>query len=91
MALGKEKYNELINYEYFEAYEFKTENNRIFHNLFKKKNKVYEKVRFITGSDCHEWKAYSRHHEVSKENEMTPTSFRGLAIVLTNGTRIQQN
>mgnify|MGYP004462043543 CR=1 FL=1 len=98
MALGQEKYNELINYEYFEAYEFKTENNRIFHNLFKKKeNKVYERVRFITGSDCHEWKAYPKHHEGSKENEMTPTflkclpSFRGLAMALTDDSRIQQN
>lgn len=97
MALGPEKFNELINYEYFESYEFKTENSRIFHNLFKKTvNEKYERVRFITGSDCHVWKAYPKHDE-NDQSTFVPTflkclpSFRGLAMALTDDSRIQQN
>lgn len=97
MALGPDKFNELINYEYFESYEFKTENNRIFHNLFKKMtNKKYDRVRFITGSDCHVWKVYPQHDETD-QSKFVPTflkclpSFRGLAMALTDDSRIQQN
>lgn len=98
MALGKEKFNELLNYGYFEAYEFKTENTHVFHSLFKKrKNENYEKVRFITGSDCHQWNAYPKHDSQSSETVMLPTylkclpTFRGLAMALTDDTRIQCN
>lgn len=97
MALGREKFNELINYEYFESYEFKTENNRIFHNLFKKQtNEKYQRVRFITGSDCHVWNLYPKH-DATDNTDFIPTylkclpSFRGLAMALTDDSRIQQN
>lgn len=98
MALGEEKFNELINYGYFEAYEFKTTNSHALHAIFKKRsNENYEKVRFITGSDCHQWDVYPRHDESSKEGNMSPTylkclpTFRGLAMALTDDTRIQCN
>lgn len=98
MALGKDKFNELLNYGYFEAYEFKTENTHAFHSLFKKhQNENYEKVRFITGSDCHQWEAYPRHDIQNSEGKMLPTylkclpTFRGLAMALTDDTRIQCN
>lgn len=97
-ALGEEKFNELLNFGYFEAYEFKTENTHVFHSLFKTHtNENYEKVRFITGSDCHQWEAYPRHDMQSSEGEMLPTylkclpTFRGLAMALTDDTRIQCN
>ena len=97
-ALGEEKFNELLNYGYFEAYEFKTENTHVFHSLFKMHtNENYERVRFITGSDCHQWDAYPRHDMQSSESEMLPTylkclpTFRGLAMALTDDTRIQCN
>lgn len=97
-ALGEEKFNELLNYGYFEAYEFKTENTHVFHSFFKMHtNENYEKVRFITGSDCHQWNAYPRHDMRSSEGEMLPTylkclpTFRGLAMALTDDTRIQCN
>lgn len=97
MALGEDKFQELLNYEYFEAYEFKTENTRIFHSLFKEKqNADWEKIRFITGSDCHVWSLYPQHDE-KDASKMTyiylkclPT-FRGLAMALTDDTRIQRN
>lgn len=31
MALGSDKFNEFLNFGYFEAYEFKTENMHVFH------------------------------------------------------------
>ena len=95
-ALGEEKFNELLNYEYFEAYEFKNENNHVFHSLFKKQNnKTYEKVRFITGSDCHVWSEYPKHDADDEGGKFCPTylkclpSFRGLAMALTDDSRIQ--
>lgn len=98
MALGEEKFNELLNYEYFEAYEFKTENTHVFHSLFKKKyNEAYERVRFITGSDCHVWSEYPKHDVNDKGSDFCPTyfkclpSFRGVAMALTDDSRIQIN
>ena len=98
-ALGTDKFNELLNFGYFEAYEFKTENTHVFHYLFKKRaNEIYEKVRFITGSDCHQWEAYPHHDKCNaREGEMSPTflkclpTFRGLAMALTDDTRILRN
>ena len=98
MALGGNKFNELLNFGYFEAYEFKTENTHVFHSLFKRHtNENYEKVRFITGSDCHQWEVYPHHDVNSCDGKMLPTylkclpTFRGLAMALTDDTRIQCN
>ena len=51
-------------------------------------------MRFITGSDCHEWEAYPKYSKKSKDNDFKHTylkclpNFKGLALSLTDYTRI---
>ena len=67
-SLGEEKFNELIACEYFESFEFKNMKNGMFNiNFALKNNENYDQIRFITGSDCHDWNVYPKHD--SKELE----------------------
>lgn len=65
MSLGREAFNELLFMEYFDAYEFRQRDNEIFNKKFSLDNDVKEKLRFVTGSDCHNWNFYPN----SSENE----------------------
>ncbi len=91
--IGDEGVDELIAIEYFEAFEFKNMKNEVFNNQVKQKHPNGE-LRFITGSDCHEWIAYPKHDMKSTENEFKPTilkclpTFRGLAFAITDDSRI---
>ena len=99
--LGEKTFNSLIRLDYFDSLEFKTKKQEVFHNIFQ--NEInqdnYERVRFITGSDCHQWEAYPRHDKQSKETEyeFVPTflkclpSFRGLVMSVTDCSRISRN
>ena len=61
-SLGAVKFNELIGCEYFESFEFKSMKNGLFNNNYAlQKNKNYDQIRFITGSDCHNWEFYPKH------------------------------
>ena len=44
--------------EYFEAYEYKNRRNELFNKTFAANREVSERLRFITGSDCHQWDVY---------------------------------
>lgn len=98
-SLGEEKFNELIACEYFESFEFKNMKNGMFNiNYALKNNENYDQIRFITGSDCHDWSVYPKHD--SKENsnlefyftylKCLPT-FRGLAMAFSDMRRISTN
>lgn len=98
-SLGEEKFNELIACEYFESFEFKNMKNGMFNiNFALKNNENYDQIRFITGSDCHDWNVYPKHD--SKENsnlefcftylKCLPT-FRGLAMAFSDMRRISTN
>lgn len=98
-SLGKVKFNELISCEYFEALEFKNMKNGLFNKNFAiENNKNYDQIRFITGSDCHEWSVYPKHdlHE-SDDIGFNFTylkclpSFRGLAMAFSDMRRISTN
>lgn len=93
-SIGNDRFNELINVEYFDSFEFKSSKIGIFHNLKKiNYNRKYDFLKFITGSDCHEWKIYPKHDDNDNDN-MTRSylkclpSFRGLKLALTDDTRI---
>ncbi|MFI3211253.1 MAG: hypothetical protein R3Y64_09445 [Peptostreptococcaceae bacterium] len=97
LDLGKTKLNEYLDCEYFEALEFKSKKSGMFNNVFaKKRNDNYETVRFITGSDCHDWSVYPKYDSNEKQEvgfEFTflkclPT-FKGLAMALTDISRIK--
>lgn len=95
-SLGQTKFNELISCEYFESYEFKNMKNGMFNKIYSiKNNKNYDQIRFITGSDCHDWNVYPKHDSNEKEDtdfsftylKCLPT-FRGLAMAFSDTRRI---
>lgn len=95
-SLGAVKFNELIACEYFESFEFRNMKNGLFNNIYAiKMNKNYDQVRFITGSDCHDWNVYPKHD--SKEQDDIGFNFtylkclpcfRGLAMAFSDMRRI---
>lgn len=92
MSLGKEKFDELVFLDYFESFEFKRKRNEIFNKNYIEKNKEKYKdttLRFVTGSDCHEWSEYPEENDDFSFTYLKclPT-FRGLAMAVTNTKRI---
>ncbi|CCV64713.1 conserved hypothetical protein [Alteracholeplasma palmae J233] len=92
-SVGEERFNEFLFSEYFEAFEFKNRKNQVFNNYIKSTLND-DLLRFITGSDCHEWNAYPKYSTKSKDIEFKHTvlkclpSFKGLALSLTDDSRI---
>lgn len=95
-SLGKEKMNELINVEYFDALEFKKPGRHIFQTLFAKSmnTQTYDKVKYLTGSDCHQWEHYPMHDLLTNDPDIQYSylkclpSFRGLVMAVTDYSRI---
>ena len=95
-SLGQDRFRELINIEYFDSLEYKSEKRAIYHTLFKKEwnEEDYERVRFITGSDCHQWSAYPKRSSDSTDSDMQYTyikslpTFKGLVMAITDDSRI---
>lgn len=99
-TIGEKKFNEFLTSEVFESLEFKSLRNGLFNNLFaiginKKAN--YDVVKFITGSDCHQWEYYPKHDKNEQCDDTTfkhtflkclPT-FKGLSMALSDYSRIQ--
>lgn len=93
-SLGQDKFNEFLFLDYFEAYEYRNKKNELFNKKY-----VYEKdqrdaLRFITGSDCHEWSAYPEHkagesHPFKHTHLKCLPTFRGLAMAVTDVGRIR--
>ena len=93
MSLGKERFNELVFLDYFESFEFKNKRNEIFNKNYieyNKENLNSKELRFITGSDCHNWNKYPEESEKFSFTYLKclPT-FRGLAMAITNTKRIK--
>lgn len=92
MSLGKEKFDELVFLDYFESFEFKKKRNEIFNKNYIEKNKEKYKdttLRFVTGSDCHDWSDYPEENdEFSFTYLKCLPTFRGLAMAVTNTKRI---
>lgn len=94
MSLGKEVFNELVFMDYFDAYEFRNKKNEIYNKIYSFENSMEEKLRFLTGSDCHRWKYYP-YTEENEKKEFKYTyikslpSFKGLAMAVTDHHRIE--
>lgn len=92
MSFGRDTFNELLFMEYFDAYEFRQRDNEVFNKKFSVDNDVKEKLRFITGSDCHNWEYYPNSKENEEDVRFTylkalPT-FKGLVMAITDYHRI---
>lgn len=93
-TVGEEKFHEFIYTDYFEAFEFKNRKNEVFNKSFLAANNMAEDIRFITGSDCHDWRYYPK--ETERDNtEFVYTyvkclpCFRGLVMAITDHRRIK--
>ena len=91
-SVGEEYFKELVFLDYFETFEFRNKRNEIFNKdyIVKQKEKMKtENIRFITGSDCHNWEQYPEDSDKFHFTYLKclPT-FRGLAMAITNTKRI---
>ena len=93
-TVGEEKFQEFVYTDYFEAFEFKNRKNEVFNKNFLNAQDLTEDIRFITGSDCHDW----RHYPKETENDNTDfvytyvkclPCFRGLVMAITDHRRIK--
>ena len=91
-SLGDAKFDELVFLDYFESFEFKSKKNEIFNRYYIEKNREKYKdasLRFITGSDCHNWDNYPEENDDFAFTYLKClASFRGLAMAVTNVKRI---
>ena len=58
--VGQLRFEEFIETDYFEAFEFKNRRNEVFNKAFLFSTNLEEDIRFITGSDCHDWRVYPK-------------------------------
>lgn len=93
-SVGEERFNEFLFMEYFEAYEYKNRRNELFNKTFAVNREDSERLRFITGSDCHQWNAYPGI-DANNATDLPFTylkclpTFRGLAMAVTDVSRIK--
>lgn len=93
-SVGDDQFNEFLFMEYFEAYEYKNRRNELFNKTFAANREVSERLRFITGSDCHQWDVYPGV-DVGNTGDLPFTylkclpTFRGLAMAVTDISRIK--
>lgn len=99
-SVGEQHFNEFLNCGYFEAFEFKSPRSGLFNNLYKRKlDEQYntDVLRFLTGSDCHDWSCYPDHDKDEHVEGFQWTylkclpSFRGLKLAATDDSRIRLN
>lgn len=93
--LGNKKFLEFVYTDYFEAFEFKNRHNEVLNKNFLIQNKLDDKIRFVTGTDCHDWSVYPSEtpDEIIESFPYTyvkclPT-FRGLVMAMTDHTRMK--
>jgi len=96
-SVGEELYNEFLFIDYFEAYEYKNRRNELFNKSYAYSHDQQERLRFITGSDCHVWSAYPCYdsHPSPADRDFAHTylkclpTFKGLAMAVTDVSRIK--
>lgn len=96
-SVGEELYNKFLFVEYFEAYEYKNRRNELFNRSYAYSHDQQERLRFITGSDCHVWSVYPDYDTNPSKADRNfsytylkclPT-FKGLAMAVTDTSRIK--
>lgn len=96
ISLGKEKFLELVYSDYFEAYEFKNRRNEIINKNYLVNSGLEEDIRFVTGTDCHDWTVYPREGPSDTVTEFPYTyakclpTFKGLVMAVTDHLRLKR-
>lgn len=94
-TLGNAKFLEFVYTDYFEAFEFKNRRNEVLNKSFLVQNELEDAVRFVTGTDCHDWSVYPSEtpEEIITDFPYTfakclPT-FKGLVMAITDRSRMK--
>ena len=94
-TVGEAKFLEFIYTDYFEALEFKNRRHEVINKNYLIMNQLEGKVRFVTGTDCHDWSVYPS--ETAKDTivdfpytyaKCLPT-FKGLVMAITDHNRLK--
>ncbi len=94
--LGETKFLELVASDYFEAFEFKNKRNEVLNKNYLLTKGIDDKVRFVTGTDCHDWCVYPREDLSDSTTDFPFTfakclpTFRGLVMALTDQRRLKR-
>lgn len=95
-SLGEDRFLEFIATDFFEAYEFKNRRNEILNKNHLVSRHLEEKVRFITGTDCHDWSVYPREDSSDTCTDFPYTfarclpTFKGLVMAVTDWKRLKR-
>lgn len=95
-TLGEKKFLELVTSDYFEAYEFKNKRNEVLNKTYLLSKGIDDKVRFVTGTDCHDWTVYPKEVPSDSATDFPYTfakclpTFRGLVMALTDHRRLKR-
>lgn len=94
-TLGDAKFLEFVYTDYFEAFEFRNKRNEVLNKTYLVQNDLEEQVRFVTGTDCHDWSVYPSE-EPSESIESFPytyvkclPTFKGLVMAITDHSRMK--
>lgn len=93
-TVGDERFQEFVYTDYFEAFEFKNRKNEVFNKSFLNMHQMQGDIRFITGSDCHDWQFYPQADSKDKVDFVYTyvkclPNFRGLVMAITDHRRIK--
>lgn len=94
-SLGNAKFLEFVYTDYFEAFEFKNKRNEILNKAFLTASNLEESLRFITGTDCHDWCCYPAEDSSDKMVGFPYTyakclpTFKGLVMAITDYSRLK--
>lgn len=94
-SLGDKKFHEFVYSDYFEAFEFKNRRNEVLNKNYLLQANLEKQVRFVTGTDCHDWNVYPREDSSDKLTNFPYTfvkclpTFRGLVMAVTDSSRLK--
>ena len=84
-SLGEIRFLELVASDYFEAFEFKNKRNEVLNKNYLLKKALDDRVRFVTGTDCHDWTVYPKEDPLTVVIHLSPfnTAFLSLHTYFT--------
>ena len=95
-SLGNQRFLEFVYTDYFEAFEFKNRRNEVLNKTFLFQQDMEQNIRFVTGTDCHDWSVYPSETPESLLTDAFPytfakclPTFKGLVMAITDHNRLK--